>query len=194
MKWTEEIIKLRDERGLSDSEVGAELGMSKQFTSDILLGKAPIGMSLKLKIWSRRAYDLNRERLLAFLPEKVAEEIHAIELARGGDHAVRLVTKQKRDDWIPDLIALRDERGWTDAQLAADLGVSKQYLSAVLNGRKPVSWGLKAAIWGRRNYDLSRDTLLTLLRDDVAKELIELDRKRGRTRAARRAAMKGDEF
>ena len=32
MEWIEEIKKLRDERGLSDAEVGAELGMSKQFT------------------------------------------------------------------------------------------------------------------------------------------------------------------
>lgn len=192
MKWTEEIVKLRDERGLSDAEVGAELGMSKQFTSDILLGKAPIGTKLKLKIWSRRAYDLNRDRLLAFLPDKVAEEVQAIELERGQRAAATLLKKGERDDWVADLIALRDERGWKDAELAADLGFSKQYLSAVLSRKKPMSWALKVAVWSRRNYDSSRETLLALLPDDVATELIELDKKRGRKRAAQRAASSED--
>lgn len=193
MRWTEEIEKLRDERRLSNAEIGAELGMSKQFISDILLGKAPIGTKLKLKIWGRRAYDLNRDRLLAFLPEKVAEEVRAVEIARGHDRAEKLISKQDRDDWIPDLIALRDERGWTDAELAADLGMSKQYLSAILNRKKPLSWGLKVAVWGRRNYDLSRETLLALLPDEVATELIDLDKKRSRARAARRATANNDE-
>jgi len=188
MEWIEEIKKLRDERGLSDAEVGAELGMSKQFTSDILLGKAPVGMKLKLKIWGRRNYDLNRDRLLAFFPEKVASEIHEIELERGHHMAADLASKLERDDWIPDIVALRDECGWNDAELAADLGVSKQFLSAILNRKKPVSWGLKVAIWGRRNYDLSRETLLALLPAEVATELIELDKKRGRTRARLAAA------
>ena len=188
MEWITEIKKLRDERGLSDAEVGAELGMSKQFTSDILLGKAPVGMKLKLKIWGCRNYDLNRDRLLAFLPEKVASEIHEIELERGRHSASHLASKLERDDWTSDIVALRDERGWTDAELAADLGVSKQFLSAILNRKKSVSWGLKVAIWGRRNYDLSRETLLALLPDEVATELIELDKKRGRTRARHAAA------
>ena len=102
--------------------------------------------------------------------------------------AADLASKLERDDWIPDIVALRDERGWNDAELAADLGVSKQFLSAILNRKKPVSWGLKVAIWGRRNYDLSRETLLALLPDEVATELIELDKKRGRTRARLAAA------
>jgi len=192
MKWTEEIVKLRDERGLSDAEVGAELGMSKQFTSDILLCKAPIGTKLKLKIWSRRGYDLNRDRLVGFLPDKVADEVRAIEAERGQRSATTLLKKRERDDWVADLIALRDERGWKDAELAADLGLSKQYLSAVLNRKKPMSWGLKVAVWSRRNYDSSRETLLTLLPDDVATELIELDKKRGRKRAAQRAESRDD--
>jgi transcriptional regulator with XRE-family HTH domain len=192
MKWIEEIEKLRDERGLSDAEIGAELGMSKQFTSDILRGKAPIGTKLKLKIWSRRAYDLNRDRLLAFLPEKVADEVCAVEVERSQQAAAAMLKKRERDDWVADLVALRDERGWNDAELAADLGMSKQYLSAVLNRKKPISWGLKVAVWSRRNYDLSRETLLALLPDDVATELIELDKKRGRKRAAKRAAASDD--
>lgn len=192
MKWIEEIEKLRDERGLSDAEIGAELGMSKQFTSDILRGKAPVGTKLKLKIWSRRAYDLNRDRLLAFLPEKVADEVRAVEIERSQQVAVAMLKKRERDDWVADLVALRDERGWNDAELAADLGMSKQYLSAVLNRKKPMSWGLKVAVWSRRNYDLSRETLLALLPDDVATELIELDKKRGRKRAAKRAAASDD--
>lgn len=192
MKWIEEIEKLRDERGLSDAEIGAELGMSKQFTSDILRGRAPVGTKLKLKIWSRRAYDLNRDRLLAFLPEKVADEVRAVEIERSQQAAAAMLTKRERDDWVADLVALRDERGWNDAELAAALGMSKQYLSAVLNRKKPMSWGLKVAIWSRRNYDLSRETLLALLPDDVATELIELDKKRGRNRAAKRAATSDD--
>lgn len=192
MKWIEEIEKLRDERGLSDAEIGAELGMSKQFTSDILRGKAPIGTKLKLKIWNRRAYDLNRDRLLAFLPEKVADEVRAVEIERSQQAAAAMLKKRERDDWVADLVALRDERGWNDAELAADLGMSKQYLSAVLNRKKPISWGLKVAVWSRRNYDLSRETLLALLPDDVATELIELDKKRGRKRAAKRAAASDD--
>lgn len=62
--------------------------------------------------------------------------------------------------------------------MAADLGVSKQYLSAVMNRKKAMSWGLKVAVWDRRNYNLSRDTLLALLPDEIATELIELEHAR----------------
>jgi transcriptional regulator with XRE-family HTH domain len=178
INWVEQIRNLRDQSGLTDAEVGVQLGMSKQFTSDILLGKAPIGARLKLKIWRQCPFDLDRDGLLAFLPERVAEELRAIELEQGHDRSARQSSKLERDDWIRDLVALRDARAWTDAQMAADLGVSKQYLSAVMNRKKAMSWGLKVAVWDRRNYNLSRDTLLALLPDEIAAELIELEHAR----------------
>lgn len=82
MNWIDEIRKLRDERQLSDAQTAAELGVSKQFLSDVLSGKKQLSNKIKLKIWSRRERDLDRESLLAFLPSKVAEQLLEIDIAR----------------------------------------------------------------------------------------------------------------
>lgn len=187
MNWIDEIKMLRDERQLSDAQTAAELGVSKQFLSDVLTGKKLLSNKVKLKIWSRREYDLDRDRLFAFLPSKVAEQLLEMELARGKRRADAYVSQGEPNDWVNDIIALKDERGLSDTEFAAELGISQPFLSAVLNRKKPVSWPLKVAIWSRKNYDLSRDTLLNLLPTELASELKEIDRKRGKKRAARLA-------
>ncbi|WP_157896556.1 helix-turn-helix domain-containing protein [Acidovorax carolinensis] len=186
MNWIDEIRKLRDERQLSDAQTAAELGVSKQFLSDVLSGKKQLSNKIKLKIWSRRERDLDRESLLAFLPSKVAEQLLEIDIAREKRRADALLGGGGgAKDWVSDIITLRDERGLNNTEFAAELGISQPFLSDVLNRKKAVSWPLKIAIWSRKNYDLSRDSLLNLLPEDLSAELKEIDRERGRRRAAK---------
>lgn len=187
MDWIDEIKKLRDERQLSDAQTAAELGISKPFLSEVLNGKKQLSVKLKMKIWSRREYDLDRDCLLAFLPSKVSEQLLEMELARGKRRADAFLNDGVSRDWVDDLIALRDERGLSDTEFAAELGISQSFLSSVVSRKKAVSWPLKIAIWSRKNYDLSRDTLLNLLPEELSSELKKIDRDRGRKRAARLA-------
>lgn len=189
MNWIEEINSLRA-AGQSDASLAADLGVSKQFLSDVLTGKKELSLKLKLVVWKKLARELNREAALALLPDKVAKDLQQAheEVLLSGQDPDALKTKNKFDDWTADLIELRDSRGMTDAQLAADLKVSAPYLSMVLKGTTKLSAGKKIAVWGRQKYDLSRDTLLSFLPADVATKLIELDRARGRRRTDKLAA------
>lgn len=189
MNWIEEIKGLRA-AGQSDASLAADLGVSKQFLSDVLNGKKELSLKLKLVVWKKLGRELNREAALALLPDKVARDLQQAheELLLSGQDPDALKTKNKFDDWIADLMELRDSRGMTDAQLAADLEVSAPYLSMVLKGTTKLSAGKKIAVWGKRKYDLSRDTLLSFLPPDIATKLIEADRARGRRRADKLAA------
>jgi len=189
MNWIEEINSLRA-AGQSDASLAADLGVSKQFLSDVLNGKKELSLKLKLVVWKKLGRELNREAALALLPDKVARDLQQAheELLLSGQDPDALKTKNKFDDWIADLKELRDSRGMTDAQLAADLEVSAPYLSMVLKGTTKLSAGKKIAVWGKRKYDLSRDTLLSFLPPDIATKLIEADRARGRRRADKLAA------
>lgn len=189
MNWIEEIKKLRAP-GQSDAGLAADLGVSKQFLSDVLAGKKELSLTKKLVVWKKLSRELDRDAALAFLPAKSADELvrqHQESVAAGQD-ARELTPKEQFDDWTNDLIALRDARGMTDAELAADLDVSGPYLSTVLSGKVHLSWKKKIVVWGRRKYDLSRDTLLSFLPAEAATELIALDRARGRRRASKLAA------
>lgn len=189
MNWIEEIKGLRA-AGQSHANLAADLGVSKQFLSDVLNGKKELSLKLKLVVWKKLGRELNREAALALLPDKVARDLQQAheELLLSGQDPDALKTKNKFDDWIADLMELRDSRGMTDAQLAADLEVSAPYLSMVLKGTTKLSAGKKIAVWGKRKYDLSRDTLLSFLPPDIATRLIEADRARGRRRADKLAA------
>lgn len=188
MNWIEEIKNLRAP-GQSDAGLAADLGVSKQFLSDVLAGKKELSLQKKLVVWRKLGRDLDRDAALAFLPAKFAQELlrQHQESVAAGQHTGELKPKEQFDDWTNDLIALRDARGMTDAELAADLGVSGPYLSTVLSGKVHLSWNKKIAVWSRRKYDMSRDTLLSFLPAEAATELIALDRARGRRRASKLA-------
>lgn len=50
-------------------------------------------------------------------------------------------------DWISEIKKLhRDDRNLSDAKTAAELGISKPFLSEVLNGKKELSAKLKLKI------------------------------------------------
>lgn len=192
MDWIDEIRKLRASKSLSDSQCALELGVSKQFLSDVLAGKKPLSPKLKMKIWTLSERELGSADLLAFLPAKVADELIERSKSPSMSRGVDIPKWSANHDWVDELIALRDSRAMTDTELAADLEISQPFLSAVLHRKKPISWPLKIAIWGRRNYDLSRDTILKLLPAELAEELIRLDRLRGKARVAMSAEKRID--
>lgn len=179
MNWIEEIKKLRAP-SQSDAGLAADLGVSKQFLSDVLTGKKELSLKLKCLVWTKGRHQLDREAALAFLPLKVANELLRLhhESTEGGNSIANLSPKQEFDDWTKDLLALRNAHGMTDAELAAALQVSGAYLSNVLHQKVPLSWGKKVSVWHRRKYDLSRNTVLSFLPANVATELVALDNAR----------------
>lgn len=176
MNWIEEIKKLRGP-SQSDAGLAADLGVSKQFLSDVLAGKKELSLKLKCLVWTKGCHQLDLEAALAFLPLKVATELLRLhrESTESRNGKVNLSPKQEFDDWTKDLLALRDAHGMTDAELAAALQVSGAYLSTVLSQKVPLSWSKKVSVWQRREYDLSRNTVLSFLPANLAAELVALD-------------------
>jgi hypothetical protein len=178
--WIEMIEKLR-RPGQSDACLAAQIGVSKQFMSDVLARKKELGMRVKLLIWSMLNRQLDRDAALGFLPGKVAEDLqNGGQVGARRDENVRgVLSRDKYADWATDLIEIMDTRGATAAEFAADLGVSGAYLSALVNRRIQPSWAIKVVLWQRKGYDLSRDTVLSFLPVGVVEELINLDVRRG---------------
>jgi transcriptional regulator with XRE-family HTH domain len=188
LKWTEEIDRLR-QTGQSDASLAGDLGVSKQLLSAVLKGAKELSPKLKASIWARvkGERELNTDRALAFLPEEKAQALLAdyAELQREGQlnpHSPADVTNA-----VHDLLMLKASRGWSDAQLAADLGVDDTYISVMVSGRQEISFNIKRKIWARLKYDLTRDTVLWFLAGDKASAIIQADQERGQRRTARAA-------
>ncbi len=81
-------------------------------------------------------------------------------------------------DWISEIKKLRDDRNLSDAKTAAELGISKPFLSEVLNGKKELSAKLKLKILSLRTLDIDQDCLLAFLPSKVASQLTHLDKTR----------------
>lgn len=188
LEWTQEINRLRED-GQSDARLAAAIGVSKQLLSAVFTGTKELSPKLKASIWTRVKGErrIDTDIALAFLQKDKAQAILE-------DYA-ELKKKEPLDpngpeevtDAVRDLLRLKTTRGWTDAQLAADLGVDDTYISMMLSGRQEISFNIKRKIWARLKYDLSRDTVLWFLAGEKASAIIEADRERGRRRTARGA-------
>lgn len=80
--------------------------------------------------------------------------------------------------WVEEIQKIRDSKGLSDAKTAAELGVSKQYLSAVLTQAKEPSKDLKIRIWPMLNRELDLACVLAFLKQDEASEIVRLDSER----------------
>lgn len=94
-------------------------------------------------------------------------------------------------DWPEKINELAAERRCSIRQLAADLGVSQQFLSEVVRGVKPASPMLKIKVLDRFGYDLTRDILIDIFPNDIAEQIRKVDIERGIKRAEHKA-MKND--
>ncbi len=188
LEWNEELNRLRDD-GQSDAGLAGVLGFSKQLLSAVFKGTKELSPKLKASLWPRVKGNrkLDTDIALAFLPRERAEAVLAdyAELVQAGE--IDPGGPADVTDAVPDLLKLKTSRKWTDAQLAAELGVDDTYISMLFSGRQEISFNLKRKIWGRLKYDLTRDTVLWFLPADKARAIIEADRERGRRRAARLA-------
>lgn len=91
-------------------------------------------------------------------------------------------------DWITKIRELAEARKMSLRQLAADLGVSQQFLNDVVNSKRAPSLKLKLAVLSRIGYDAPRDALLELLLTDEQKEaVLEWEHERGVKRAEKLA-------
>lgn len=96
-------------------------------------------------------------------------------------------------DWQKAINQLAEDRKISIRQLAADLGVSQQFLNDVARGSKPASPMLKLKVLDRLGYDLTRDTLLLIFPDDIAQAIREHDVARGQKRSTKKADKRGDQ-
>lgn len=78
-------------------------------------------------------------------------------------------------DWAEEIRKIRDSKGLSDAKTAAELGVSKQYLSAVLTQAKEPSKGFKIKVWSMLNRELDVPSALLFLKQDEAAEILKID-------------------
>jgi hypothetical protein len=172
--WIDVIETLRMP-GQTDAQLAGQLGISKQFMSDVMAQKKELGLKLKMSVWKMTSMELTLDAALGFVPGKVADELRNVAAERVGsdDGARRVLSRDKHADWASDLQAMMKSQEVTAAALAVDLGVSGAYLSAVINRKTQASWGVKVEIWRRRGYDLSCETVLSFLPSEVVRELVD---------------------
>lgn len=76
--------------------------------------------------------------------------------------------------WAEEIRRIRDEKGLSDAKMAADFGVSKQYLSFLLTEAREPSRQFKVIVWSRLKRKLDLETLLSFLSDAQHAELFKI--------------------
>lgn len=85
--------------------------------------------------------------------------------------------------WVERIDQLKERVGHSsDMQLAADLLISRQFLSDIRSGKSPIPVGLKFKIADRLGYEMTRDALLELLPDQVANAIRKKDHQRSQRR------------
>lgn len=183
MDWILEITKLCNDRGLSNAKLAVELGFSKQYLSHVLTEAKQPSPELKFQVWSRLNHRLTPENLLGFLPSDVATKLRHLDKMR----VVNLGTPRPKtpltNDWICDLVQIRDRQGLNSRAFAEQLGLSQPYLSVLLAGKKPIPWDLKVHAWEQMNFDLSCETLLNFLPAELAGQLVEIEGQRAGNRS-----------
>ena len=80
-------------------------------------------------------------------------------------------------DWVVELRKLTDSAGISDAKMASQLGVSKQYFSAVITRAKQPSVDFKLVAWTFHKYILSLDSVMFFFLNEVRDKLVTIERK-----------------
>jgi transcriptional regulator with XRE-family HTH domain len=80
-------------------------------------------------------------------------------------------------NWQKEIADLCEKRNWSLRTLATDIGVSVNYLSEVMNEKRPPSLPLKIKLAGRIGWNKSSELLIELLPDDAANAWSEWDKK-----------------
>lgn len=82
--WADQILSLTKAREISLRELAADMGVSHVYLGSVVRGEKPPSAKLKIKLWAQTNCDLSREQMLELLlPDDIAEEFHAFEVARG---------------------------------------------------------------------------------------------------------------
>lgn len=89
--------------------------------------------------------------------------------------------------WIEKLKDLGLRRGWSEHELANELGVRKSHLDEVLRGDAEPSLQLKMRAIDLIGYDKTRSSLLWLLPSDLARTLESQDLARGKRTSMERS-------
>ncbi len=159
--WIAKLDALRDQMSLNDSQVAAELGLSRSMLAQVRSGHRQLPTKAKLRLLDRLGYALSRGMVLATLSNELTETITAADNQRALDRASQLAcftfleeefdrlepaAKKKFFDLLCDLGAC--DRG----KLGALLGFRPTELREVQSGEKHLHFLAKAAIY--ENFDL----------------------------------------
>lgn len=96
-------------------------------------------------------------------------------------------------NWVEKLNQLKEQRQYTDTELAAQLGISKTFLADLRAGRRPFPPGVRFSILDMLGFDMTRDTLLMLLPDELREKITAFEIARGKKRSQKRMAKRGDQ-
>lgn len=172
----------------SEAALARELGVPPQFLQKIRARTAEPSAKMKLAAIDRLGFLHGREAILhAVLPKQAAAAVAAwdrrgagnapdgamAELAvpadqHGNANPLRMPTAI---DWAAKFDELREKHGLqSDAELAEHFGCTQQALSKIRHGGSP-SAGLRLAILEQLGYEITPETLLLLLPDDVAAKI-----------------------
>jgi transcriptional regulator with XRE-family HTH domain len=176
MQWTEEICKIRDASGLSDSKMALDLGVSKQYLSAVLTGSKEPSRDFKLKVWERMNSDLDTQALLSFLKPEQAQELLSVD----AEISKKLSSKSKHAPqyWTEVIEGICFDMNWKSVDLALYLDVSQPFASNIATGKRLLPWPSKMNLWRLGGYQLERDSMLNLFVSDIAPKLLDIEQKR----------------
>lgn len=158
--WIAKLDALRDRMSLNDSQMAAELGLSRSMLAQVRSGHRQLPTKAKLRLLDKLGYALSRGMVLAALSNELTETITEADNQRALDRASLLAcftfleeefdrlepaAKKKFFDLLCEL-ALCD-RG----KLGALLGLRAAELREVQGGDKHLHFLAKAAIY--ENFD-----------------------------------------
>ncbi len=89
-------------------------------------------------------------------------------------------------DWIAKLNQIKDQRQYTDTELASKFGISKTFLSDLRAGRRPFPPSVRFAILDMLGYDMTRDVVLLLLPEELRERIKAVEITRGKKRVAKK--------
>lgn len=158
--WIAKLDLLRDRMSLNDSQVAAELGLSRSMLAQVRSGHRQLPTKAKLRLLDKLGYALTRGTVLAALSGELTETINEADNRRAQDRASLLACFNFLEDefdrlgpgarkqFFDLLCALA---GCDRAKLCALMDVRPAELREVQAGNKRLHFLAKAAIY--ENFD-----------------------------------------
>lgn len=153
--WIAKLDTLRDRMSLNDSQLAAELGLSRSMLAQVRSGHRQLPTKAKLRLLDKLGYALTRGLALAALSNEVTETITEADNRRAQDRASLLVCFNFLEDEFDSLEPAKKKKFFDllcdlatcdRADLAALLDLRPAELRDVQGGDKRLHFLAKAAV------------------------------------------------